>query len=145
MRKLSSHVTSVDGYCERPNQAFDWPIVDEEFNRFALRQLEEADTLQFMRVTYHLGGLLADPAVRQDDLAVPAKVNGLAKVVISRRLGTDETMLAVALHLRGQELSLREIAARLVIATGKKKGQHPSPATVLRMLRDPDAADEDDE
>ena len=47
-------------------------------------------------------------------------------------------MLAVALHLRGQEMSLREIAARLVIATGKKKGQHPSPATVLRMLRDHD-------
>ena len=47
-------------------------------------------------------------------------------------------MLAVALHLRGQELSLRDIAARLVIATGKKKGQHLSPATVLRMLRDHD-------
>ena len=25
-----------------------------------------------------------------------------------------------------------------IIATGKKKGQHPSPATVLRMLRDHD-------
>ena len=45
---------------------------------------------------------------------------------------TDDAMLAVALQLRGQELSLRDIAARLVIATGKKKGQHPSPATVLR-------------
>jgi len=33
--------------------------------------------------------------------------------------------LAVALHLRGQELSLRDIAAWLVIATGKKKGQRP--------------------
>jgi DNA invertase Pin-like site-specific DNA recombinase len=51
---------------------------------------------------------------------------------------TDDAMLAVALHLRGQELSLRDIAARLVIATGKKKGQHPSPATVLRMLREHD-------
>jgi DNA invertase Pin-like site-specific DNA recombinase len=51
---------------------------------------------------------------------------------------TDDAMLAVALHLRGQQLSLRDIAARLVIATGKKKGQHPSPATVLRMLRDHD-------
>ena len=51
---------------------------------------------------------------------------------------TDEAMLAVALHLRGQELSLRDIAARLVIAVGKKKGQHPLPATVLRMLRDHD-------
>jgi hypothetical protein len=47
-------------------------------------------------------------------------------------------MLAVALHLRGPEPSLRDIAARLVIATGKKKGQHPSPATVMRMLREHD-------
>jgi len=51
---------------------------------------------------------------------------------------TDDAMLAVALHLRGQELSLRDIATRLVISTGKKKGQHPSPATVMRMLRDHD-------
>lgn len=47
-------------------------------------------------------------------------------------------MLAVALHLCDQELSLREIAERLVISTGKKKGQHPSAATVTRMLRDHD-------
>jgi DNA invertase Pin-like site-specific DNA recombinase len=51
---------------------------------------------------------------------------------------TDEAMLAVALHLRSQDLSLRDIAGRLVIATGKKKGQHPSPATVMRMLREHD-------
>lgn len=52
---------------------------------------------------------------------------------------TDEAMLSHALHLRDQQnLSLRDIAARLVITKGKKKGQHPSPATVLRMLRDHD-------
>jgi DNA invertase Pin-like site-specific DNA recombinase len=51
---------------------------------------------------------------------------------------TDDAMLSMALHLRGQELSLRDIATRLVITKGKKKGQHPSPATVLRMLRDHD-------
>ena len=51
---------------------------------------------------------------------------------------TDDAMLGMALHLREQELSLRDIAARLVIAKGKKKGQHPSPATVLRLLRDHD-------
>ena len=44
----------------------------------------------------------------------------------------------MALHLREQELSLRDIAARFVIATGKKMGQHPSPATVMRMLREHD-------
>jgi DNA invertase Pin-like site-specific DNA recombinase len=51
---------------------------------------------------------------------------------------TDDAMLSMALHLRDQELSLRNIAARLVITKGKKKGRHPSPATVMRMLRDHD-------
>lgn len=51
---------------------------------------------------------------------------------------TDEAMLAVSLHLRGLELSLRDITSRLVIATGKKKSQHPLPATVKRMLREHD-------
>ncbi|WP_208921715.1 recombinase family protein [Streptomyces capitiformicae] len=51
---------------------------------------------------------------------------------------TDDHMLSMALHLREHEMSLRDIAARLVITTGKKKGQHPSPATVMRMLREHD-------
>ncbi|MEU0569252.1 recombinase family protein [Nonomuraea sp. NPDC005983] len=51
---------------------------------------------------------------------------------------TDDHMLSMALHLRGQDLSLRDIAARLVITSGAKKGRHPSPATVMRMLREHD-------
>ncbi|AZS75495.1 resolvase [Streptomyces lydicus] len=51
---------------------------------------------------------------------------------------TDESMLSMALHLREQEMSLRDIAKRIVITTGKKKRQHPSPATVMRMLREHD-------
>ncbi|WP_327591588.1 recombinase family protein [Streptomyces chartreusis] len=50
----------------------------------------------------------------------------------------DESMLSMALHLREQEMSLRDIAKKLVISKGKKKGQHPSPATVMRMLREHD-------
>ena len=64
-----------------------------------------------------------------------ARVRGKA---IGGAAVTDDAMLAAALHLRGQEMSLRDIAGRLVIATGKKKGQHPSPATVMRMLREHD-------
>jgi dihydrofolate reductase len=92
MRKLLSfHVTSVDGYYEGPNQAFDWPIVDEEFNQFALRQLEEADKLLFGRVTYQLmANYWPTPAAEQDDPTVAAKMNGLAKIVISRTLDTAE-------------------------------------------------------
>ncbi len=52
---------------------------------------------------------------------------------------TDDSMLSMALHLRDEkEMSLRNIAKRLVITTGAKKGQHPSPATVMRMLREHD-------
>jgi len=53
---------------------------------------------------------------------------------------SDSDMLATAVRLRDTEhLSLREIASRLVIRTGKKRGRHPSPATVMRMLREHDA------
>ncbi|MFE2533834.1 recombinase family protein [Streptomyces sp. NPDC059371] len=51
---------------------------------------------------------------------------------------SDDNMLSMALHLREQKMSLRDIAKRLVITTGKKKGRHPSPATVMRMLREHD-------
>jgi DNA invertase Pin-like site-specific DNA recombinase len=51
---------------------------------------------------------------------------------------TDEALLSMALQLRDQEMSLRDIAKRLVITTGAKKGQHPSPATFMRMLREHD-------
>jgi DNA invertase Pin-like site-specific DNA recombinase len=53
---------------------------------------------------------------------------------------TDDGMLSRALVLRDQGLSLREMATTLVITKGKKKSQHPSPATVLRMLREHDVA-----
>lgn len=51
---------------------------------------------------------------------------------------TDDDMLTMALHLRNQGMSLRDMAARLVITKGTKKGQHPSAPTVMRMLRDHD-------
>ncbi|MFD6470235.1 hypothetical protein ACFRSX_37160 [Streptomyces goshikiensis] len=46
----------------------------------------------------------------------------------------DQDMLATALRLRDTEhLSLREIASRLVIRTGKKRGRHPPPAAFMRI------------
>lgn len=38
---------------------------------------------------------------------------------------TDDDMLSMALHIRDQEMSLRDIAKRLVITTGAKKGAPP--------------------
>ncbi|MFJ2271467.1 hypothetical protein ACIOHO_35075 [Streptomyces sp. NPDC087849] len=51
---------------------------------------------------------------------------------------TDNDMPSMALHFRNQEMSLRDIAKRLAITTGTKKGRHPSPATVIQILREHD-------
>ncbi|MDT0469954.1 serine integrase family protein [Streptomyces gibsoniae] len=51
---------------------------------------------------------------------------------------TDQPMLSMALHSREQETGLRDIAERLAVTTGAKKGRHPCPATVMRMLREHD-------
>jgi DNA invertase Pin-like site-specific DNA recombinase len=52
---------------------------------------------------------------------------------------TDDAMVSMAVMLRDQGTSLRDIAAKLVITHGAKKGKHPSPATVMRLLREHDA------
>jgi len=74
MRKIFSFmVATVDGYYEGPNQEFDWPIVDEEFNEFALQQLDEVDTLPFGRVTYQgMAAYWPTPVAEQDDPEVAA-------------------------------------------------------------------------
>ena len=43
---------TLDGFFEGPNQEIDWHNVDEEFNEFAIHQLDDVDTLLFGRVTY---------------------------------------------------------------------------------------------
>lgn len=44
----------------------------------------------------------------------------------------------MALHLRDEGTGLRDIAERLVVATGAEKGRRPSPATVTRIPREHD-------
>ena len=87
------------------------------------------------KLDVRIGGIYA-----LERVARPMRTNGRKSGAggVHGAVLTDTPMLAAALHLRGQELSLRDIADRLVIATGKKKGQHPSPATVMRMLREHD-------
>jgi dihydrofolate reductase len=88
MRKILTFlVATVDGYYEGPNQEFDWPVTDEEFNQFALEQLDAVDTLMFGRVTYELmASYWPTPAAQQDDPVVAGKMNGLPKIVVSRTL-----------------------------------------------------------
>jgi dihydrofolate reductase len=88
VRKLYSFmVITLDGFYEGPNQEFDWPNVDEEFNEFGIGQLNDSDVLLFGRVTYEgMAGYWPTPAARQDDPRVAELMNTLPKIVVSTTL-----------------------------------------------------------
>jgi len=90
LRTLASFiVTTLDGFYEGLNQEFDWPNVDDEFNAFAVAQLDAADTLVFGRVTYEfMSAYWPSPDAQKDDPAVASRMNGMPKVVISTTLDT---------------------------------------------------------
>jgi dihydrofolate reductase len=88
MRPLVSFIaTSLDGFYEGTNGEFDWLIPDEEFNDFAVRQLDEADTLGFGRATYeHMAAYGPTEQARVNDPAITSRMNTKPKVVFSTAL-----------------------------------------------------------
>jgi dihydrofolate reductase len=88
MRRIFAFlVSTLDGYDEGPNGEFDWPNVDEEFNRFALEQIEEVNTLLFGRRTYEvMAAYWPTPEARDDDPAIAEVMNEIPKIVVSGSL-----------------------------------------------------------
>jgi dihydrofolate reductase len=90
-------MVSLDGFFEGPHQEIDWHNVDDEFNDFAIKQLDEIGTLLFGRVTYQLmASYWPTPAAMSDDPIVAEKMNTTPKVVFSTTLDTvdwDNTRL----------------------------------------------------
>jgi len=98
MRKvLFFMLTSLDGFFEGPKQDISWHHVDDEFNEFAIQQLQEFDLLLFGRTTYQLmAGYWPTEAALQDDPIVAGKMNSTPKIVVSKTLdkvGWDNTRL----------------------------------------------------
>jgi dihydrofolate reductase len=88
MRQLFAfEMITLDGFYEGPNQELDWPNADDEFNRFAINQLNEIDTLLFGRVTYELmASYWPTEAAAADDPVIAGLMNSVPKVVFSRTL-----------------------------------------------------------
>jgi dihydrofolate reductase len=77
-------LVSLDGFYEGPDGSIDWHRVDDEFNDFAVEQLNSVDTLLFGRVTYQgMAGYW--PTVPTGD-AIADRMNSIAKIVFSRTL-----------------------------------------------------------
>lgn len=95
-RVLFFMMTTVNGFYERGRwdthpDGLDWHNVDDEFNEFAVEQLNEVDVLLFGRVTYEgMASYWPTPAAIADDPAVAEKMNTLPKIVFSKTLEKAE-------------------------------------------------------
>src|SRR5579864_8441391 len=82
---------TLDGFFEGPDHSIDWHNVDEEFNEFAIDQLNEVDTLLFGRVTYEgMASFWPTPFALENDPVVAGKMNEVPKVVFSTTLDKAE-------------------------------------------------------
>ena len=78
---------SLDGFFEGPDRNINWHNVDEEFNQFAIEQLNTVDTLLFGRVTYEgMASYWPTPTAVANDPVVAGKINSLPKIVFSQSL-----------------------------------------------------------
>ncbi len=81
------NMITLDGHFEGPNRDISWHNVDEEFNDFAIDQLNSLDTLLFGRLTYDMmAGYWPTEMALNDDPIVAGKMNAITKVVYSTKL-----------------------------------------------------------
>lgn len=90
-RVIFFNMMTLDGFFADPEGGIEWHNVDDEFNRFAVRQLAEAGTLVFGRVTYELmASYWPTPEAYRDDPEVTEAMNRLPKIVASRTLSSAD-------------------------------------------------------
>lgn len=92
MRKIIVFMaTTLDGYFAGSDGEIDWHVVDEEFNQFAIDQLNAADMLLFGRVTYEgMASYWQTPSAAADSPVIAEKMNTLPKIVFSRTLSNPD-------------------------------------------------------
>ena len=84
-------MVSLDGYYEGPNHDINWHTVDEDFNDFAIDQLNAVDVIIFGRATYEgMASYWPTPEALANDPEVTGYMNNLPKIVISRTLDKAE-------------------------------------------------------
>jgi dihydrofolate reductase len=80
---------SLDGFFEGSDRDINWHTVDEEFNKFAIDQINNVDTLLFGRVTYEMMATYwpTTDAIANDPV-VAGEMNSLPKIVFSKTLSS---------------------------------------------------------
>jgi dihydrofolate reductase len=85
MRKVYFfNMMSLDSYFEGPGHNLDWHQVDEEFNDFAIQQLQATDLIVFGRVTYTMmANYWPTPPAIETDPVVAKLMSETPKIVFS--------------------------------------------------------------
>ena len=88
MRKIHLFMMlSLDGFFEGPNHDLSWHHVDDEFNKFAIEQLNETGLMLWGRRTYELMEAYWPTAEgSRDNVEVARLMNNIPKIVFSRTL-----------------------------------------------------------
>jgi dihydrofolate reductase len=140
VRTLASFiVTSLDGFYEGPRGEFDWLVPDEEFNDFAVRQLDEADALGFGRATYeHMAAYWPTEQAQVNDPAITSRMNSKPKFVFSTALehaGWSNTTIVVGEAVERVETVKAALEGELLILGSAHLTAHFAAAGVLDELR----------
>ncbi len=96
MRKICVYMSlSVDGYFEGHDHDLSWHNVDDEFNRFAVELLSDADLFIYGRRMYELmksfwPGAADDATMSKENLEIARLLNHTPKIVYSRTLDRVE-------------------------------------------------------
>jgi dihydrofolate reductase len=92
VRKLFAFIVmTLDGYHAGQHQEFDWPNVDEEFEEFSVRQLNDIGLLVFGRATYEgMAAFWPTELAAAEAAQITEFMNSVPKVVISNSLTTAD-------------------------------------------------------
>lgn len=107
MRKIIMfNMVSIDGFFADKNNRIDWHMVDDEFNKFAIEQMENdtVGAMLFGRVTYDLFKsywpvAATDPQTDPDNLKIANWINSKPKYVFSHTL--NDTTWENSILLKG--------------------------------------------
>jgi len=140
MRTLAAFIlTSLDGFYEGLNGEFDWPVVDEEFDDFAVRQLDKADTLGFGRATYeHMAAHWPTDRAQANNPAVTSRMNTKPKLVFSttlERAGWSNTTIIAGEATEQIEAVKTAPGGELLVLGSAHLTAHFAAAGVLDELR----------
>ena len=137
MRKIIvSNLITIDGYFEGINQDLSWFITGDDFFDYAVKQLDEVDTILFGRITYQQMAAYW-PDAKTEDAAMAAikdKMNSLQKIVFSKTLDKAEwnNTRLIREHITDEIIKLKKQPGRDIVIFGS--GTIVSELTALRLI-----------